>query len=272
MTLLNKAELASKDRFDEVYRLSTNPVMQGIERQVCGCDYGGNSWTSRDQAETLIYLLGLNADAHLLDLGAGSGWPGIYLAKKCGCQVHLVDLPEMGLQVAARRAMDEGLEGRVLVTQGDAADLPVLPGKFDAISHSDLLCCLVRKRDVLFQCRKVIKPTGRMAFTVISLSPNLTDGQYARAIANAPEFVETNTGYRDLLRQTGWQLDTVTDLTEEYAQSCARQIAADEHSRADLEALLGLHEADARMENWHAKLDAILDGLFRRELFLCDPT
>jgi len=76
--------------------------MQEIERQVCGCDYGGNSWTTREQADALIGLLDLGAGSDLNDLGAGTGWPGLYLAKKSVCAVTLVDLPEIGFQLAER--------------------------------------------------------------------------------------------------------------------------------------------------------------------------
>ena len=86
-------ELALKQRYEAVYERSQAPVMLSIERSVCGCDYGGNSWTTRAEADDLITMLDLRPGSHLLDLGAGSGWPALYVAKMSGCAVTLVDLP-----------------------------------------------------------------------------------------------------------------------------------------------------------------------------------
>ena len=245
--------------------------MQAIERQVCGCDFGGNSWTSKDQADALIRLLGLGPDSELIDLGAGTGWPGIYIAKECGCSVTLVDLPEIGLQIALNRAEVEGLADRVSSKIADAADLPFPEGSFDAISHCDLLCCLIRKRAVLQQCRRIIRSDGVMAFTVISIAPGLSQIAYDQALKNAPEFIETEEDYRVLIKETGWAVTEWQDLTGEYRDSCDRQIDADCASRTELEKLFGTQETKVRLANWRSKLQAIEDGLFVRDLFVCKP-
>jgi len=55
--------------------------MQSVERCVFGCDYGVTSWADRDEADELVTLLGLAPGMRLLNVGAGSGWPGLYLAQ-----------------------------------------------------------------------------------------------------------------------------------------------------------------------------------------------
>jgi len=242
-------EIALKKRFEGAYARSKQPVMQAIERQVCGCDYGGNSWTTRKQADALIGLLGLGAATNLIDLGAGTGWPGLYLAEKSACTVTLVDLPEIGLRLAKRRAEEDGLRDRVSIKIADAADLPFAAESFDAVGHSDLLCCLVRKHTVLQECRRIVCKRGRMAFTVISIAPD----------------------YRSFLESTGWRLEKLMDLTADYAQSCARQIEADTSRQEQLAELLGASEARERLAGWRSNLSAIRDGLFLRELFVCRP-
>lgn len=262
-------ELALQRRFEDAYDRSVNAVMQKIERRVCGCDYGGNSWTTREQADDLAFLLRLGAETQLIDLGAGTGWPGLYLAKKTGCSATLVDLPENGMQLAMRRAAKEALSHRVTFRVADAADLPFSDGQYDAVSHSDLLCCLVRKRAVLESCRRIIREGGTMAFTVISLTPGLSEAAYERALANAPDFVEAEASYAALLEESGWRPTDYQDLTNAYRDSCARQICADEDFEEGLAELLGRDQAKERLEGWRSKLRAIDDGLFRRELFVC---
>ena len=67
-------ELAQTERFEQSYVNLQSTVMLSIERQVCGCDYGGNSWTTRDEAQRIGAMLGLKAGC------AASG---------CGCRIRL---------------------------------------------------------------------------------------------------------------------------------------------------------------------------------------
>ena len=85
--------------------------------------------------------------------------------------------------------MTERLAGTCWVAVADAAGLPFRAASFDALSHSDVLCCLREKRAVLQACRRVIRGAGRMVFSVISVAPGLLSGDYARAVANGPEFI-----------------------------------------------------------------------------------
>lgn len=246
--------------------------MRAIEREVCGCDYGGNSWTPREHADELTRKLGLEVSTQLVDLGAGSGWPGLYMATTSGCHVSLVDLPEIGLRLARQRAFDDGLTDRVSTLVADAADLPFANASFDAISHSDLLCCLVRKQAVLAECRRIVRSEGVMAFTVISIASGLSASERARALANGPDFIEIEQGYELLVHHSGWTVDERINLTEEYRSSCERQLEADRARQDALAELLGTREAKERTEGWLNKRDAICDGLFTREMFVCRPS
>jgi ubiquinone/menaquinone biosynthesis C-methylase UbiE len=245
--------------------------MLAIERSVCGCDYGGNSWTSRQEAEQIAVRLELSPGMGLLDLGAGSGWPGLYMGKQSGCDVTLVDLPLSGLRIAAQRAEREGMAENVRAAVADAAALPFADESFDAISHSDLLCCLKQKRSVLAACRRVIRRHGRMVFTVISVAPDLSAGHYSRAVENGPEFIETDTDYSTLLEETGWIVTDHEDITATYADRVRRQLDADERYRDELATLIGAGEFAERLAGWHPKLAALGDSILRRELFEAEP-
>jgi hypothetical protein len=50
------------------YQRAQMPVMRDIERDIFGCDYGGTSWTTREEAKQTIELLALRQGARLLDL------------------------------------------------------------------------------------------------------------------------------------------------------------------------------------------------------------
>jgi cyclopropane fatty-acyl-phospholipid synthase-like methyltransferase len=268
---LSPEERAQRARFELLYKRSQTPVMLAIESSVCGCDYGGNSWTTRAEAEQIATSLALKPGMRLLDLGAGSGWPGLYLGKTSGCDVVLVDLPLSGLRIAAERADKESLSGTVWTAVADAADLPFQDGSFDAISHSDLLCCLRQKHAVLDACRRAVRDHGRMVFTVVCVAPGLSAKKYCRAVANGPEFIETDTEYPALLAQTGWNITGHEDITMAYSATCRRQLHADETQRDRLVPLFGASEFAKRVAGWRSKIAAMRDNLLRRELFVAEP-
>jgi SAM-dependent methyltransferase len=264
-------ERAQRKRFEELYLRAQSPVILAVERSVCGCDYGGTSWTTRDEADRIRTLLGLRPGLRLLDVGSGSGWPGLYLARTSGCDIALVDLPLTGLRIAAERAARDRIPGVCWAAVADAAGLPFRAASFDAVNHSDVLCCLRAKRAVLEACRRVIRDGGRMVFSVISVAPGLSPDDYRRAVANGPEFVESDTDYPTLLEQTGWIGLDCQDLTMDYAASCRRLLRADGERKDALQALIGAAEFAERQTGWRSKLAALEEGLLRRELFVARP-
>ena len=267
----SREERAQRERFSEAYLRAQLPVMLSVERSVCGCDYGGTSWTTRDEARRIGALLGLRPGLRLLDVGAGSGWPGLYLAEQSGCDITLVDLPFAGLRIAVDRAVKDRVPGACWVAVADAAGLPFRDGSFDAVSHSDVLCCLREKRAVLEACRRVIRSGGPMVFSVISVAPGLSRDDYRRAVENGPEFIESETDYPPLLGQTGWTVVDCQDITIDHAASYRRQLHADEERKDALETVIGASEFAERQAGWRSKLTAVEDGLLRRELFVAIP-
>ena len=110
-----------------------------IEMEVHGAHTGVVGFTTVQQADTLAERLALRPEMRLLDVGAGRGWPGLYIAKRTGCEVVLSDLPFSALQMAMDRACREELEARCAVVMASGIALPFRPKVFDAIVHTDTL-------------------------------------------------------------------------------------------------------------------------------------
>ncbi len=259
---------AGTEEFAEQYRLAQTPVMRAIECTACGHDYGGTSWTTREEALRVCRLLGLRPGARLLELGAGSGWPGLFVARETGCEATLVDLPLDALRIALRRARADRLGERCRAAVADAAALPFASDSFDAIGHSDVLCCLEAKLAVLEACRRVARRDATMVFTVISVAPHLTSTEHERAVELGPPFVDAATPYADMLRRAGWHTTDCLDITAEYGRT-TEKVLREEQARAQaLRELLGAQRFEERLERWRGKLDVIARGHLRRELFV----
>ncbi len=159
--------------FAASYEVSNLPAMREVERKVLGCDYGGTSWTTDGQAKQIVDLLDLQPGLHVLDIGAGSGWPGLYLADTSGCDVTLLDLPVNALAKARDRAQRDGIEDRVITVAASGAALPFADSSFEAISHSDVLCCLPEKIEMLEECRRIATDGAHMLFSVIATAQDI---------------------------------------------------------------------------------------------------
>jgi len=135
-----REELETRQRFSGRYREDRTEVVEQIERAVIGGDWGANGYTTMRQADRLAAALALEPGDRLLDLGAGRGWPGLYLAVRTGCDVVLTDVPPNGLRLALLRASAERVAGRVAAVASSARCPPFRPGTFDAVVHTDVLC------------------------------------------------------------------------------------------------------------------------------------
>src|SRR5262249_30549620 len=133
-------EQQTAGRFAERYRIAPAEVSRRVELEVIGGDWGANGYTTMAQADLLACELNLCPGTLLLDLGAGRGWPGLYLAASTGCGVVLAAVPVEALPLAAGRVRAENLAGRAAPVAASARSLPFAPESFDAIVHTDVLC------------------------------------------------------------------------------------------------------------------------------------
>ena len=264
---LDPKEQDQRHRFDEVYAASQSPVMLEIERDVCGCAFGATSWTTRAEADRMRQLLRLQPGIGLLDVGAGAGWPALYIAQTSGCDVTLADTSEAGLRIAAERAVAESLSGACAFAAVDGAQLPFQDNSFDAVSHSDALCCLAPKRAVLTECRRVVRPGGRMVFAVIAMASGLDGMQRESVRAGGPEYIESEADYPTLLEQTGWAVIERFDISDAYALTCRGMIKAFEEKAERLSAALGAAQHAERLAKLRLCLMTIENGWQVRELF-----
>ena len=265
--MATRAEEEIVERFTDRYRLCCTAPMMAVEHDALGSDYGSTGYTTRSQADELAARLRL-APGHLLaDVGAGSGWPGLYLAATTGCRVVGTDLPLEGLRRARARAVADGLGGRAGYAVATGHRQPLRGGCFDAVVHTDVLCCLSPKLSVLRACRQLVRPGGRLAFTTIYVRPGLDASEWRLALRAGPPYVASRRPYPELIAQAGFSDVVESDVTAEYERTQRAWYEAvgqhaDELRRVTSDTEFAAAQADRRLT-----LDAIAAGLLRRGLF-----
>ena len=128
------------DKFAERFRALDADVLADVEREVTGAVYGMSGYTTLAQADALAAAVRLRQGMRVLDLGAGAGWPGLYLAEKTSCDVVLSDLPADGIRRAAAAAAQRQVAERCRFLRASADALPFASRTFDAVVHTDVLC------------------------------------------------------------------------------------------------------------------------------------
>lgn len=124
---------------------------------------------------------------------------------------------------------------------------------------------------MLRECRRAIRKDGRMAFTVIYIHSGLSAADHAVAVSAGPAFVEADATYEAMLAQTGWQITSHVDLTNEFAQSMHRMAQTQEANAAALVELSGADAAQDRLARVRQQLPAIERRLLLRGLFVAKP-
>ena len=256
------------DSFDEQYQHVLSPVMMEIEVEARGTDYGSTSWSTIEQVDRMAAHLNLRPGLRLLDIGSGAGWPGLYIGTKSGCDVTMLDFPSNALNLGLDRAARDGVEAVAAVA--DAARLPITADTFDGVIHSDVLCCLSHKREVLSECRRVVRPGGRMAFTVIEVMPGLSPLRHQQGVEAGPEYVESGNPYVDLLAETRWTTIVDHDVTDEFREMGGRLLFAREARRDRLIELLGHDPVEEKIQRTRGTIAAIDRGSLRRCMYMAE--
>jgi ubiquinone/menaquinone biosynthesis C-methylase UbiE len=103
------------------------------------------------------------AGGTVLDAGCGSGRLAVLIARRRpDLQVRGVDLEPGMVQVAARRAEQEDLAGRVHFTAADLADLPLPDHSVDLIVSTASLHHWADAGAVVASLGRVLRPSGQM--------------------------------------------------------------------------------------------------------------
>jgi ubiquinone/menaquinone biosynthesis C-methylase UbiE len=125
--------------------------------------------------ERLGELLGLDPGSQVLDVAAGRGTSGIFLAQRFGCTVVGVDYSAQNVALAAEAAALAGARDRVTFREEDAERLQAFgDGTFDAVVCECALCTFPDKPAAAQAMARVLRPGGRLGLSDLTRSGPLS--------------------------------------------------------------------------------------------------
>ena len=137
--------------------------------------------------------LALQPGESVLDIGCGTGHALVAMSRVAG-QVYGLDL-SWGMLTTTRQRLDKNeLGGDAAIIQGDAIRLPFANGTLDAAFMSFTLELFTPDKIpiVLEECRRVLRPTGRVAIVALAKrrKDNLMTRLYERAHKRWPGIID----------------------------------------------------------------------------------
>jgi demethylmenaquinone methyltransferase/2-methoxy-6-polyprenyl-1,4-benzoquinol methylase len=171
-----------------------------------------------------LRLLAASPGEKILELGPGTGSVCLELSRASGPdgRIFAIDLSTGMLDAARRRLKSTAQTDRSFFSAGDACRLPVRPACFDAVYSSFMLELFTDEEIpiVLNECRRVLKPGGRICIVSLTASgrPSQARRIYTWCHNHFPDLVDCrpicvksnldNTGYRvdKCLYTTLWRI------------------------------------------------------------------
>lgn len=216
--------------------------------------------------ERLGQLLELNPRTRVLDVAAGTGTSGIFLAKRFGCEVVGIDFSRKNVEEANRTALEAGLAERASFRWADAERLPFADGSFDALICECSFCLFPDKQLAASEFARMLAVGGQVGISDLTrtepLSRNLDDlFSWIACIADAQPL----TAYVARLSAANLAVRIVEEHNQELAEFVrairTRLLAAEVAVGLKKLVLPGFDFEGARKLASHAR-DAIAQGTF----------
>ena len=125
--------------------------------------------------EQLGAAIGLAPGQRVLDVAAGQGTSAIHLAQHFGCTIVGVDYGAASVRKANEAAASAGVAHLVTFQQGDAEQLPVPDGTFDAVVCECAFCTFPDKPTAAAEFVRVLRPGGRVGLSDLTRQGAIPD-------------------------------------------------------------------------------------------------
>jgi ubiquinone/menaquinone biosynthesis C-methylase UbiE len=172
-----------------------------------------------EATDRLAQALGLKPGMHVLDVCSALGAPARQIARKYGVRVTGLDFTKTMLEKARQRTKDAGLDHLITYVEGNALDMPFKANTFDVVWGQEAWCYVTDKDLLARECYRVLKPGGKIGFTDWVITGNVEEDLLAKLYESmAFPYMETFTGWQEVLKRAGFKILDAQDQTDEFAR------------------------------------------------------
>lgn len=118
-----------------------------------------------DEKMDSMIPVNLDENSKVLDMGAGYGGAGRYLAKKYGCQVVNLNLSEVENERDRKLNREQKLNHLIEVLDGNFEEVPYPDNSFDVIWSQDSFLHSADRASIFKEIGRLLKPGGALIFT-----------------------------------------------------------------------------------------------------------
>jgi len=199
----------------------------------------------RDASEKTVVRMAetlppMKEDQRVLDIGAGYGGAGRYLARVAGVHVDCLNLSEVQNERNREKNREVGLDGQIDVIDGSFEDIPFEAETHDVVWSQDAILHSGNRRKVLEEVGRVLKPGGHFIFTDPMQSDDCPPDVLGPVLARIHLDTFGSPGfYRQVASELGWEEIGFEDLSHQLVNHYSRVRGELESRRDSLTDLCG---------------------------------
>lgn len=202
----------------------------------------------------------IRASDLVVDAGCGVGGAAVDIACTTQARVLGLTISPVQVELARKRADRAGVGDRARFARADCAgQLPCADASVDVVVTIEAACHFADKSRFLSECRRVLKPGGRLVGSDWIAADDVSDAEYARHLQPVCDAwhlarLDSPNAWRSLLAGAGFEVKTCVDLGEAVLENA--QLVA--HGRHDLmlEVANGCHSPEMARA-WQDQYDTL---------------
>jgi SAM-dependent methyltransferase len=212
------------DLYNTSYGNAEIEVYSEIRRETYGVDLGQTSWVGPEEIAQIPRLLQINAPSNVLEIGCGAGGCALHYVASTGCRVTGIDANAHGIRAALHAAQAQKLADRARFIEHDAAArLPFSDQAFDVAYSNDAFCHIPNRPELLRECRRVLKPGGRLLFSDALVVNGALSNEEIAARSSIGHYIFVPRGENErLISDAGLKLTCAQDTSQQAANIARR--------------------------------------------------
>lgn len=197
----------------------------------------------------------------VVDAGCGVGGAALDVAASTGARVLGLTISPVQVEIATRRAFEAGLAQKARFEVADcSSELPCGDASVDVVLTIEAACHFVDKRRFLAECRRVLKPGGRLVGSDW-MRADTCDDEAAQALLDPVceawrlAGLESPAGWMGMLEEAGFRVDEC----EDFGAAVQPNIRFLARGRLDLHLEVANRSRDAETAAlWTAQYDSLI--------------